>query len=75
MMKCWADEIENTPIRLAVLDPGRMRTRLRAQAYPGEDPMQHPDPTEIGPLMVELCRPDQVPPLDVSFSAWKAARG
>lgn len=72
MVKCWADEIENTPIRLAVVDPGRMRTRLRAQAYPGEDPMKHPDPSEIGPLMVELCRPGQIPPLDVSFVDWKA---
>ena len=72
MMKCWADEIENTPIRIAVLDPGRMRTRLRAQAYPGEDPSQHPDPSEIGPLVVDLCRPDQTPALDVSFKDWKA---
>lgn len=75
MVKCWADEIENTPIRVAVVDPGRMRTRLRAQAYPGEDPMKHPDPSEIGPLMAELCRPDRTPELDVSFAAWKAAQG
>lgn len=75
MVKCWADEIENTPIRVSVVDPGRMRTRLRAQAYPGEDPMKHPDPSEIGPLMVELCRPDRTPELDVSFAAWKAAQG
>ena len=74
MVKCWADEIENTPIRLSVVDPGRMRTRLRAQAYPGEDPMQHPDPAEIGPLMVELCRPDRVPELDVSFVDWQAGQ-
>jgi len=74
MVKCWADEIENTPIRVSVVDPGRMRTRLRAQAYPGEDPMKHPEPSEIGPLMVELCRPDRTPALDVSFVEWKAAR-
>lgn len=73
MVKCWADEIENTPIRVSVVDPGRMRTRLRAQAYPGEDPMKHPEPSEIGPLMVELCRPDRTPELDVSFVKWKAA--
>ena len=72
MVKCWADEIENTPVRVSVLDPGRMRTRLRAQAYPGENPEQHPDPSEIGPLVVDLCRPDKIPPLDVSFTKWKA---
>ena len=71
MVKCWADEIENTPIRVSVVDPGRMRTRLRAQAYPGEDPMKHPDPSEIGPLLVELCQPDRTPELDVSFAKWK----
>ncbi|MDO1558330.1 SDR family NAD(P)-dependent oxidoreductase [Brevundimonas sp. 2R-24] len=67
LMKCWADEIESTPIRVAVLDPGRLRTQMRAQAYPGEDPMtlQHPD--VIAPLIVDLCRPDKTPPLDVDF--------
>ena len=71
LVRCWADEIENTPIRVAVVDPGRMRTQLRAQAYPGEDPMKHPDPSEIGPMMVELCQPDRTPELDVSFAKWK----
>ena len=33
-----------------LLDPGRMRTRMREQAYPGEDPATLPDPAEIGPL-------------------------
>jgi len=70
LMKCWADEIENTSIRVSVLDPGRMRTQIRAQAYPGEDPMTLTHPSEIGPLMVELARPDITPPLDVSFRAW-----
>ena len=74
MMKCWADEIENTPIRVSVVDPGRVRTQMRAQAYPGEDPMQHPHPSELGPMMVELCLPDRVPPLDVKFAEWKAQR-
>lgn len=73
LVRCWADEIESTPIRVAVLDPGRMRTRLRAQAYPGEDPSALPDPAEIGPLVVELCRPDREPPKGViRFSEWKA---
>lgn len=74
LVKCWADEIENTPIRVAVLDPGRMRTQMRAQAYPGEDPLKNPEPAEIGPLVVELCRPDRTPEPDVSFATWKAGR-
>lgn len=72
LVRCWADEIENTPVRVSVVDPGRMRTRMRAQAYPGEDPAIHPEPDEIGPLMVELCRPDRTPPASVSFPEWNA---
>jgi NAD(P)-dependent dehydrogenase (short-subunit alcohol dehydrogenase family) len=71
LFKSWADEIESTPVRVSVLDPGRMRTRLRAQAFPGEDPQSLPHPSEIGPLIVELARPDRAPPLTVRFREWK----
>jgi NAD(P)-dependent dehydrogenase (short-subunit alcohol dehydrogenase family) len=75
LIKCWADEIESTPIRAAVIDPGRMRTQLRAQAYPGEDPQDVPHPSEIGPLIVELARGDLEPPLEVKFRDWKSGPG
>ena len=72
LIQCWADEIESTSIRVAVLDPGRMQTRLRAQAYPGEDPSTLPHPSEIAPLIADLCRPDREPPKGiVSFREWK----
>ena len=51
-----------------------MRTQLRAQAFPGDDPEGLPHPSEIGPLMVELTRPDLTPPLTVSFKDWKQAQ-
>lgn len=72
LMKCWADEIESMPIRVSIVDPGRMRTQLRAQAYPGEDPEQNIHPSAIGPLIVELARGDLTPPLTVSFKEWNA---
>ena len=72
LVRCWLDEIESTPIRGTVLDPGRMRTKLRAQAYPGEDPMTLVHPSEIGPLIVELARPDLTPPQLQSFKDWKS---
>lgn len=75
LMKCWADEIESMPIRVSIVDPGRMRTQLRAQAYPGEDPSQHPLPSEIGPMIVELARPDLSPPLEIKFREWNGAPG
>lgn len=72
LMKCWADEIESMPIRVSIVDPGRMRTQLRAQAYPGEDPETVVHPSAIGPLVVELARPNREPPLTVSFRDWNA---
>jgi NAD(P)-dependent dehydrogenase (short-subunit alcohol dehydrogenase family) len=71
LVKAWADEVESTPIRVSVVDPGRMRTAMRAQAYPGEDPQTLPHPSEIGPLMVELARGDLTPPLTVRFRDWR----
>jgi NAD(P)-dependent dehydrogenase (short-subunit alcohol dehydrogenase family) len=70
----WADELENTPIRPVLLSPGPMRTKMRAQAFPGEDPTALPDPSEIAPLVVELARPDLSPAAYVDFKAWKAGR-
>ena len=72
LVKCWADEIETTSIRASIVDPGRMRTAMRAQAFPGEDPETLPHPSEIGPLIVELARGDREPPLTVSFKEWSA---
>ena len=48
LMGILADELEiNTPIRVNSIDPGRVRTRMRALAYPGEDPMTNPAPEDI----------------------------
>ena len=75
LMKCWADEIESTPVRVSIVDPGRMRTQMRAQAYPGEDPQDLPPPSDIGPLIVELARGDLEPPLEISFREWREGPG
>ena len=75
LVRCWADEIEHTNIRAILLDPGQMRTRMRAEAYPGEDPETLPDPAEIGPLVVELALSSPgLPEKTVLFGEWKAAR-
>ena len=48
LMEILADELEiNTPIRVNSIDPGRVRTRMRALAFPGEDPMSIPAPEDI----------------------------
>jgi NAD(P)-dependent dehydrogenase (short-subunit alcohol dehydrogenase family) len=74
MVRTWADELEQTKIRAVLLDPGVMRTKMRAEAMPGEDPMSIPDPSEIGPLIVELAQADLgLPKSNVAFDRWVQA--
>lgn len=48
LMGILADELEiDTPIRVNSIDPGRVRTRMRALAFPGEDPMTVPAAADI----------------------------
>jgi NAD(P)-dependent dehydrogenase (short-subunit alcohol dehydrogenase family) len=73
MVRTWADELEQTKVRAVLLNPGPMRTRMRAEAMPGEDPDTLPDPSEIGPLIVELAQSDLgQPEVTVAFADWKA---
>ena len=75
MVRAWADEIEHTGVRAVLVNPGAMRTRMRAEAFPGEDPDTLPDPAEIGPMIVALAaQADLGLPSGVqAFSSWKAA--
>ncbi len=76
LVRCWADEVDGSPLRAVLLDPGTMRTRMREQAYPGEDPTTLTDPAEIGPLIVELALTNEPgPPTGVvKFIDWKSGR-
>ena len=59
LMETLADELENnTSIRVNSIDPGRVRTRMRALAYPGEDPNTIPAPEDIMPTYLYLMGPD-----------------
>jgi NAD(P)-dependent dehydrogenase (short-subunit alcohol dehydrogenase family) len=55
----WADELRTTRLRVNLFDPGVMRSRLRASAFPGEDPSRLPRPEDIAPALAALCRPDE----------------
>jgi len=71
LVRAWADEIEVTPVRAALLSPGPMRTKMRAAAFPGEDPMSLPHPDELVPLLLELADGNRVPPkTTISFPDW-----
>ena len=48
LMQILAEELElNTKVRVNAVNPGPTRTRLRAKAYPAEDPRTVPCPSEV----------------------------
>lgn len=55
----WAQEVEGSPIRANLVDPGIVATQLRAQAMPGEDPSTLPRPADIAPAIAALCGPGE----------------
>lgn len=55
MVKSYAAEIETTNLKVNLIDPGRVRTAMRAKAYPGEDPMSRPAPEEIVQVFLDLA--------------------
>jgi NAD(P)-dependent dehydrogenase (short-subunit alcohol dehydrogenase family) len=57
MVKTWALEVENTPLRVNLFDPGVVATKMRAQAMPGEDPSTVTQPEEVAPALADLCMP------------------
>jgi len=44
-------------IKVNLLNPGAMRTGMRAKAMPGENPMILPPPEAVAPLIVQLLSP------------------
>jgi NAD(P)-dependent dehydrogenase (short-subunit alcohol dehydrogenase family) len=51
----YAAEVKQTNIHVNVLDPGVVATRMRAQAFPGEDPGELPRPEAITDYFVRLA--------------------
>jgi NAD(P)-dependent dehydrogenase (short-subunit alcohol dehydrogenase family) len=59
LMQTLADELEPSPaIRVNSLDPGPVRSRLRAHAYPAEDPRRLLSAEEIVGAYLYLMGPD-----------------
>ncbi|MEO1321614.1 MAG: SDR family NAD(P)-dependent oxidoreductase [Pseudomonadota bacterium] len=54
LVYAWADENEQTSLRINLFDPGATRTQMRADAMPGEDPMTLPAPEDVAEHMVPL---------------------
>lgn len=55
LLECYGQEVRNTAaIRVAVVDPGATRTKMRAKAYPGEAPESVKPPEVVADRIVAL---------------------
>ncbi|MFN4225501.1 MAG: SDR family NAD(P)-dependent oxidoreductase [Hyphomonas sp.] len=59
LVKAWADENEKMALRVNLFDPGAVRTGMRAEAMPGEDPMTLPAPEDVARELVKLVSPQE----------------
>lgn len=57
MALAWADELEQSSIRVVLVEPGPMATRLRRRAFPGEPPDARPAPEVYAPAICDLLDP------------------
>lgn len=57
LAQTYAAEVETTPIRVNVINPGPTRTGMRATAFPGEDPESLPHPDQIMEAFVAAATP------------------
>lgn len=59
LMQTLADEVDGiSNVRANSINPGATRTSMRAQAYPGENPTNNPEPEAIMPVYLYLMGPD-----------------
>jgi len=58
LARTYAAETVTTNVRVNLLSPGPTRTRMRAAAMPGEDPMSLKTAEPVADKIVELCLPE-----------------
>lgn len=55
----YAEEVQNlSRVKVAIVDPGKTRTAMRAKAYPGEDPSTLKAPTVVAEAIAKLLLAD-----------------
>lgn len=57
LARSYAAETVTTAVRVMLVNPGPLRTRMRAAAMPGEDPMTLKTPDDLSPSIVNFCLP------------------
>ena len=58
LVRTYAGEIAQTRVKANLLAPGPLRTAMRAQGRPGEDPMTLKPPEALAPDIVRMLSPD-----------------
>jgi NAD(P)-dependent dehydrogenase (short-subunit alcohol dehydrogenase family) len=58
MVKTYAGEMATTNVRVNLFSPGPTRTKMRATAMPGEDPMTLPSADDVAAQIVPMCMDD-----------------
>lgn len=58
LSRTYAAETSGTGVTVMIANPGALRTRMRAQAMPGEDPQKLRTPEEFAKKCIALLRPD-----------------
>jgi NAD(P)-dependent dehydrogenase (short-subunit alcohol dehydrogenase family) len=60
LAKTYANETQDSPIKVNLIDPGATATSMRAEAYPGEDQSKLKTPEAVAERFVALAMPDWV---------------
>jgi NAD(P)-dependent dehydrogenase (short-subunit alcohol dehydrogenase family) len=58
LAKTYANETQDSPIKVNLIDPGATATSMRAEAYPGEDQSALKTAEEVAERFVALAMPD-----------------
>lgn len=59
LMRTYAAETATTSsIKVMGINPGPLRTKMRAEAMPGEDPLTLKTPEDLAPKILQICAPD-----------------
>ena len=55
MVRIYANEVGHTNVRANIVNPGGVRTKMRALAFSGEDPNTLPTPEQVTDVFVDLA--------------------
>jgi NAD(P)-dependent dehydrogenase (short-subunit alcohol dehydrogenase family) len=59
MVRTWAGELNKTNVKANLVNPGATRTRMRAEAFPGEDAAKLKTPDDVAETFVQLASADE----------------